>query len=216
MLNSTTFVNIIELIRQELIKPLPGETSHNKMAPVTRSPINTDMSFQKGGVLILLYPCDNVANVVFMKRVEDNTPHSGQISFPGGRFEPGDKSLYKTALRETEEELGFTTSGIEIIGELTPLKIQVSNMEVKPFIGVSYERPRFIPNPEEVDYLIEVNLKDLLAPDIIQKKVEFIRGTEIEIPYYNIRENHIWGATAMILSEFLDILKGGFKREQHP
>lgn len=184
---------------------MPGETSHCKMTPVARSPLNTNMPFQKGGVLILLYPYDNEANIIFMKRVADNTPHSGQISFPGGRFEPGDKSLYKTALRETEEELGVSASEIEIIGHLTPLEIKVSNVEVRPFVGVSYKKPRFKPNPEEVDYLIEVNVKDLFNPGIIEKKVEVIRGIEIEIPYYNIRDNHIWGATAMILSEFLDV-----------
>ena len=186
---------------------MPGEASHGKMTPVARSPINTNMPFQKGGVLILLYPYDNETNVVFMKRVEDSTPHSGEISFPGGRFEPGDKLLYKTALRETEEELGIAASGIEIIGHLTPLEIKVSNVEVRPFVGVSYKKPGFRPNPEEVDYLIEVNIKDLLNPDIIEKKVEVVSGIEIEIPYYNIRDNHIWGATAMILSEFLDVLK---------
>lgn len=205
-MDSTTFRNIIELIRHELRKPLPGKASHRKMTPVTRSHLNTDISFQKGGVLILVYPYNNEPSVVFMKRVTDNTPHSGQISFPGGRFEPGDKSLQVTALRETEEELGIPASGIEIIGHLTPLEIQVSNMEVRPFVGVSYNKPHFKPNPEEVDYLIEVNLKDLLNPGIIQKKIGLIRGTEIEIPYYNIRNNHVWGATAMIISEFLDIL----------
>ena len=159
---------------------MPGEASHTKMTPVTRSPLNPNMPFQKGGVLILLYPYDNETNVVFMKRVADNTPQSRQISFPGGRFEPGDKLLYKTALRETEEELGVSASEIEIIGHLTPLEITVSNVEVRPFVGVSYKKPSFRPNPEEVDYLIEVNIKDLLNPDIIEKKVEVIRGIEIE------------------------------------
>ncbi len=188
---------------------MPGEASHNKMVPVTRSPLNLNMKFQKGGVLVLLYPYNNELHVVFMKRVTDNTPHSGQISFPGGRHEQSDKTLQKTALRETEEELGIPASEIEIIGCLTPLKIRVSNTEVNPFVGVTYNRPVFMPNQLEVDYLIEVNLKDLLSPAIIGKKVEVIRGIEIEIPYYNIHGNHIWGATAMILSEFLDILGRG-------
>jgi 8-oxo-dGTP pyrophosphatase MutT (NUDIX family) len=205
-LNNISFINIVELLKLEFRKPLPGEASHCKMAPVARSTLNTNMPFQKGGVLILLYPCDNETSVVFMKRVADNTPHSGQISFPGGRFEPADKSLYNTAVRETEEELGVSASEIEIIGHLTPLKIQVSNMEVKPFVGVSYNKPHFKPNPEEVDYLIEINMKDLLNPSIIKEKVDVVRGIEIEIPYYNFRDNHIWGATAMILSEFLDVL----------
>ncbi|UCH13486.1 MAG: CoA pyrophosphatase [Bacteroidales bacterium] len=187
--------------------PLPGEASQNKMIPVTRSPLNIDITFQSSSVLILLYPYNNEMNVILMKRTLDDTPHSGQISFPGGRFEPGDNSLQETALREAEEELGISASGIEILGHLTPLQIQVSNMEVKPFVGVLYKKPLFRPNPGEVDYLIEVKVKDLLDPGIIEKKVEYIRGNRIEMPYYNIRNNHIWGATAMILSEFLDILR---------
>jgi 8-oxo-dGTP pyrophosphatase MutT (NUDIX family) len=205
-LNNTSFINIVELLRSELSRSLPEGASHSKMTPVARSPLNTNIPYQKGGVLILLYPFYNKPNIVFMKRVVDNTPHSGQISFPGGRFEPSDKSLQATALRETEEELGVSASEIEIIGQLTPLEIEVSNVEVWPFVGVSYKSPLFKPNPEEVDYLIEVNVKDLLNPGIIEKKVEVIRGIEIEIPYYNISDNHIWGATAMILSEFLDVL----------
>ncbi len=185
---------------------MPGVASQIKMIPVARSPLNLNLQFQKGGVLILLYPYNNEPHVVFMKRVIDNTPHSGQISFPGGRYEQSDKTLQKTALRETEEELGIPVSEIEIIGCLTPVKIQVSNTEVSPFVGVAYNKPDFIPNQQEVDYLIEVNLKDLQNPANVAKKVEVIRGIEIEIPYYNIHGNHIWGATAMILSEFLDIL----------
>lgn len=166
-----------------------------------------DITFQNSSVLILLYPHNNELNVVFMKRTMDNTPHSGQICFPGGRFEAGDNSLQDTALRETEEELGISATDIEIIGHLTPLQIQVSNMEVRPFVGVSYKKPLFKPNPREVEYLIEVRVKELLDPGIITRKVEYIRGDRIEFPYYNVRDNHIWGATAMILSEFLDILE---------
>ncbi len=206
-MNNTSFRNITDLLKLELRKSLPGEASHNKMIPVTRSPLNADMPFQNSSVLILLYPHNNEPNTVFMKRTADDTPHSGQISFPGGRFEPGDSSLKDTALREAEEELGISASEIEILGHLTPLQIQVSNMEVKPFIGVLYKKPHFRPNPGEVEYLIEVKVMDLLNPGIIENKVEYIRGNRIEMPYYNVRNTHIWGATAMILSEFLDILR---------
>jgi 8-oxo-dGTP pyrophosphatase MutT (NUDIX family) len=200
--------NIADLIRAELGKPLPGEKSHIKMFPSTRKPQEGSAPFQQGGVLILLYPDNGALTTVFMKRVEDNTPHSGQISFPGGRTEPADLSTQDTALRETEEELGVVASSVEIIGRLTPLQIHVSNMEVTPFVGFFYERPQFNPCSKEVDYLIEARLTDLLNPRIIENKSLVSRDNKLSIPFYNVKDNHIWGATAMILSEFLDILTG--------
>jgi 8-oxo-dGTP pyrophosphatase MutT (NUDIX family) len=200
--------NIADLIRAELTRPLPGEMSHIKMFPSTRKPQDESAPFQQGGVLILLYPDNGALTTVFMKRVEDNTPHSGQISFPGGRTEPEDSSPRDTALRETEEELGIKASGIEIIGRLTALQIYVSNMEVTPFVGFFYEKPQFNPCSKEVDYLIEARLTDLLDPRIIENKSLVSRDNKLSIPFYNVHGNHIWGATAMILSEFLDILSG--------
>ncbi len=205
-MNSNFVTNIAELIKRELRKPLPGESSHRKMFPATRKPPDQSVSFQKSSVLILLYPDNSLLTTVFMKRVEDNTPHSGQISFPGGRAERGDTSLQDTALRETQEELGVAASDIEIVGQLTPLQINVSNMEVIPFIGLFYQKPRFNPSSKEVDYLIEVRLRDLLNPRIIENKSLVSRDNKLSIPFYNVGGNHIWGATAMILSEFLDIL----------
>jgi 8-oxo-dGTP pyrophosphatase MutT (NUDIX family) len=111
-------------------------------------------------------------------------------------------------LRETEEELGIKASGIEIIGRLTALQIYVSNMEVTPFVGFFYEKPQFNPCSKEVDYLIEARLTDLLDPRIIENKSLVSRDNKLSIPFYNVSGNHIWGATAMILSEFLDILSG--------
>ena len=201
-------INIVELIKLELGKPLPGEASHKKMFPSARRFSEAPAAFQKSSILILLYPESNALTTLFMKRVEDNTPHSGQISFPGGRAERADKSLKDTALRETEEELGIAAAGIEIIGQLTPLQIYASNMEVIPFVGFLCKRPQFNPSLKEVDYLIEVKLRDLLNPGIVENKSLVSRDNKLSIPFYNVGGNHIWGATAMILSEFLDILTG--------
>jgi 8-oxo-dGTP pyrophosphatase MutT (NUDIX family) len=206
-LNPLTVENILDHIRFELKKPLPGRASQDKMAPEVRRELASTAKFQKGGILILLYPYNEKLFTVFIKRTADNTPHSGQISFPGGRTEPGDASLQETALRETEEETGIVASKVEIIGRLTPLHVEVSNIEVTPFVGIYNKKPEFKPDPHEVEYLIEVKISELLDKDIIQNK-EVITGTRtIEAPVYNIRNNYIWGATAMILSEFLDVIK---------
>lgn len=207
-MNSDSIENKLNLIKLELNKSLPGEASQYKMAPSSRRRATKPGLFQRGGILILLYPDNNELYTVFIKRTKDNTPHSGQISFPGGRFESGDKSLQKTALRETQEEIGVIVSDVEIIGRLSPLHIDVSNIEVEPFVGVYEKKPDFTPDPREVDFIVEVKISELLDDNIIQNKIIEIDDYRIEVPVYNIRDIYIWGATAMILSEFLDIVKG--------
>jgi 8-oxo-dGTP pyrophosphatase MutT (NUDIX family) len=209
ILNPASVENILNLVRVGLKSPLPGKASQDKMAPAERSALSGTGKFQRGSVLILLYPHNEELFTVFIKRTIDNTPHSGQISFPGGRIEPGDTSLQETALRETEEETGVFASEVEIIGSLTPLYIEVSNVEVTPFVGACNKKPVFRADPREVDYLIEVKISELLNDDIIQYKTVISDKSELKAPVYNIGNHYIWGATAMILSEFLDLLKGG-------
>ena len=133
--------------------------------------------------------------------------HSDQISFPGGKFEKGDKNLIDTALRESHEEIGVPVKDIRILGTLTPLFIPVSNIEVHPAVGYILYEPVFKPDKTEVKSIIETPLDYLLRPDIVKKKTTVIQNMNIQIPYYNFNGRHIWGATAMILSEFLEIIK---------
>jgi 8-oxo-dGTP pyrophosphatase MutT (NUDIX family) len=207
-LNSEFIENKLNLIKFELNKSLPGKTSQNKMAPSSRRTGTKRGFLQRGGILILLYPVNNELYTVFIKRTKDNSPHSGQISFPGGRFEASDKSLQETALRETQEEIGVMASEVEIIGRLSPLHIDVSNIEVEPFVGVYGKKPAFKPDPREVEFIIEVKISDLLDVNIIQNKIIETDDYRIKAPVYNICNNYIWGATAMILSEFLEIVQG--------
>ncbi len=206
-MNSASPENILDHIRQELKKPLPGMASQNKMAPALKRLLKMPGALQRGSVLILLYPDNNELFTVFIKRATDNTPHSGQISFPGGRLERVDTSIRETALREAEEEVGVPAADVEIIGRLTALRIDISNIEVTPFVGVCKKRPDFKPDPTEVDYVIEARISELLNNEIIQHKPVLWGQNDFIAPVYNIRENYIWGATAMILSEFLDVIE---------
>ena len=176
------------------------------MAPEERGTLKGSGKFQRGSVLILLYPVNDELFTVFIKRTADNTPHSGQICFPGGRIDPGDRSLQDTALRETEEETGVPASDVRVMGSLTPLHVEVSNIEVTPFVGLCDKKPYFKPDPREVEYLIEVKISELLDDEIIQRKTVMSENRALAAPVYNIRNHHIWGATAMILSEFLDLV----------
>ncbi len=122
-------------------------------------------------------------------------------------YEITDISLAATALREAKEETGISEKEPLIIGQLTCLHIPVSNIEVYPFVAVTMKQPEFTPEPAEVKYLIETSLDELSDPQTRKTKMMQIAGMDIEVPYYDIRGNHIWGATAMIVSEFLEVLK---------
>jgi 8-oxo-dGTP pyrophosphatase MutT (NUDIX family) len=196
-----------ELLKAELAKPLPGAEAWHLMAPSLRRSLSADNPLKRAGILILLYPHWGERYTVFIKRTESKGVHSGQVSFPGGIFENADEILSETALREAVEETGINKSKVQIIGKLTPLHIPASNIEAHPFVGVTNERHTFRTSPNEVQYLIEVKVSDLLNTKNQKKKYMQVAGEQIEVPYFDVGTDLIWGATAMILSEFLEILK---------
>ena len=197
---------LITRLKQCLTLPLPGRIAQLKMAPSYRPDVERPANATKAGVLILLYPNPANLHIVFQKRTEYPGVHSAQISFPGGKFDSNDENLVETAIRETEEEIGISNESIEVIGRLTPLYIPVSEIEVYPTVAFMAKKQSFTIDPEEVDYLIEEPLNNLLKPGIIQTKQYTSRQYSGIVPYYDIQGNHVWGATAMILSEFIEVL----------
>ncbi|MCK5169213.1 MAG: CoA pyrophosphatase, partial [Bacteroidales bacterium] len=155
----------------------------------------------------LLYQKDMDLYISFIQRTEYNGPHSGQISFPGGKLEKRDKNIIETALRESHEEIGINTEKVNIIGQLTPLHIPISNFIVYPVIGMCEDTPTFKADINEVEKIIEIKLQDLINPNNCTSK-EFKYGDlSFVAPIYSPNKLTIWGATAMILSEFLEIIK---------
>ncbi len=199
-----------ELLRSELKKPLPGIEVQLQMAPPDRSLKNfprvpqADASI--AAVLIILYQHNDSINTVFIQRPDYEGVHSGQISFPGGRKEPEDTDIIKTALREAYEEVGVDLSEISVVGTLTPLFIPVSKTIVTPVVGWTNNKPAFKIQEEEVLYLIEGDLKKILNPSIIKIKRFDILGEMRDIKYFDYEGHIIWGATAMILNELLAII----------
>jgi 8-oxo-dGTP pyrophosphatase MutT (NUDIX family) len=198
-----TFEQKISRIRKQLQKPLPGKKKQNIMAPGFRGKPLTNSPGKNAAVLICLFPGDNGIQTVFIKRNEYDGPHGGQVSFPGGVFEDLDKDLMETAIRETKEEIGIRIEKNAILGPLSSLTIPVSNMHVYPFVGYYSSEPVFIPEKREVEYLIVATLEELTNPSCIQKEKWNLHGMEMEVPFYRVKNNIIWGATAMILCEFL-------------
>lgn len=198
---------LLNTLKTRLQLPLPGKEAQYLLAPSYRSGMDEQGPRKKAGVILLLYLKNNEIHFPLTERPVYNGAHSGQISFPGGQVDPSDKTTIDTALRECEEEIGIKASKIEVIGELTSLFIPASKFEVFPLIGFLREAPVFIPQVEEVASIIEVPLSLILSENCIEyKKVEF-NGLEESIPYYNIFGKMVWGATAMMLSEFIYIWK---------
>lgn len=196
-----------ERLASELLKPLPGVDAQLRMSPAAKRPVSLEYPLKNAGVLILLYPHGGRICTVFIKRTEYEGVHSGQVSLPGGMFKEEDGSLMKTALREANEETGMDLSSVTIIGTLTPLHIPVSNVNVHAFVGISDSRPAFSHDPAEVQYLIEESLDELLSEVNRKTKSMTLFGNEVTVPYFDVQGNHIWGATAMIISEFSEIVK---------
>ena len=141
-----------------------------------------------------------------MKRPTYNGAHSGQVSFPGGKFEQQDLDLNFTALRETHEEIGVAPEEVSLIGKLSDLFIIASNFKVHPSVGFVPSRPQFIPDPLEVEEVLEVSLSHLY--DLTQRGVEPMRfeNYTIHSPYFDVQGHVVWGATAMMLSELLQVI----------
>jgi 8-oxo-dGTP pyrophosphatase MutT (NUDIX family) len=203
--------NFSDLLKTELQKDLPGTEVQWQMASSDRMiknfPRTPGEDVRFAGVLVLLYPDNEALCTVFMQRPDYIGVHGGQISFPGGKQEPSDENIVQTAMREASEEIGVDTSRISVIGTLTPLFIPVSNMLVTPVVGWAKEKPVFKQRAEEVVFLFDASIKKFLDPAIIKIKPIQIRGEMIEVKYFDYEGKIIWGATAMILTELLTIIK---------
>ena len=200
----------LELNKHRLIQllnaGLPGREAQERMSPTLREPFTAEGKCREAAVMLLIYPDENKRRMVFIKRNEYRGPHSGQVSFPGGMREQHDKDHTRTALRETEEETGVPANEIEILGALTSLIIPVSNFCVYPFVGWMDSIPNFQPDSIEVQYLICPEIRALVDPKNRKTGIFDRGGTTVSTPYIDIDGEMIWGATAMMLSEFTALM----------
>lgn len=200
-----------ETLRASLCRPLPGFSVQKHM-----SPRSLDGTFARGPggppgnpatALALLYPRNGVPHLVLTVRSDPMPHHGGQISLPGGA-QGESESVEQAALRETDEEIGVSPEAVRVVGRLTSVFIPPSGFRLHPVVGIARGEIRFRPNPREVARILEVPLRSLEAPEAVGRETRRLRGTDFEIPFYRIGEHRVWGATAMVLSEFLSLLGG--------
>ena len=160
---------------------------------------------RQAAVLVLAYLHEATWFVPTIVRTPGMRDHAGQIALPGGAVDAGEAPL-QTALREFEEELGASRGEIDVLGTLTPLYVFNSNFQVQPFLGLCPSRPHFLPSSGEVAELIEIPLPALLAAENHGAHEIRRRGVVFRAPHIQIGQHRIWGATAMILAEFMALM----------
>jgi 8-oxo-dGTP pyrophosphatase MutT (NUDIX family) len=201
---------IEQVLRERLQGTLPGLDAQLRFAPTPPRPGwhpgQVPADARRAAALVLLYPLDNVVAVPLTVRASGLARHAGQISLPGGAADD-DETLAQAALRETSEEIGVDVSRVRVLGELTPVHVLVSGFTLHPLVGVIDERPDFIAAPGEVDEIVEVPIDDLRDASRIRRGTRLREGIAVEYPYFDLRGHQVWGATAMVLGEFITLLQ---------
>ncbi|HYC28413.1 MAG TPA: CoA pyrophosphatase, partial [Chitinophagaceae bacterium] len=191
---------------------LPGKPGQEPMRPYLKLNKSLDapepfLPPKEGAVLALIYPKENFPHLALIERPVYEGIHSGQIAFPGGKVEKGETAV-EAALREASEEVGIVDANVEIISSLSEVYVWASNFRVSPFVGFSSSRPDFVPDKHEVGEILEVPLDYFLNAGIVKEKpIPSKMGFLMNAPYYDLWGKTLWGATAMMVSELMQVVK---------
>lgn len=201
---------IEEALRASLGGTLPGIEAQMRFVPTPTRPGWRIDDYPEGAriaaALLLVYPRDHDVAIPLTVRASGLARHAGQISLPGGATDPGE-GLVDAALREASEEIGVDPGTVRVLGELTPVHVLVSGFTLHPIVGVTDTRPGFFAAPGEVEEIVEVSLDDLRDASRIRRGTHVREGVAIEYPYFDLAGHQVWGATAMVLGEFVCLLE---------
>ncbi len=200
------FLSLLPKIRN---LSLPGHPAHMQMVPEIRrqmlSPAPGEQT-RDAAVLILVFKRGDSARMLLIRRNEYKGVHSSQVALPGGKREASDADFCQTALRETWEEVGIRPESVSVTRELSQIYIAPSRFFVYPFIGVCASEPDFVPDAREVAAVIEVGLSELLSTVVQIESVTTSYHPQLQVPGFRFGDEIVWGATAMMLNEFKELL----------
>jgi 8-oxo-dGTP pyrophosphatase MutT (NUDIX family) len=199
--------------RRDEIGPIPPEIGPSKTRDLGELLLTAEEAAaleSRGGtdaaVLLAIYGWPQEPGLIFTERRADLRRHAGEISFPGGRQDPGDADLAATALREAEEEIALDPGAVTLTGALAPVSTFVSGYRVHPFVG-TVPHPRELglaPNPAEVETVLTFSLELLRQGYAMRRLIR--HGVPMHTPAYEVEGALIWGATARILADLLERL----------
>ncbi|MBM3771867.1 MAG: CoA pyrophosphatase [Acidimicrobiia bacterium] len=196
------------LLETKLLEPLPGPRAQQHLAPIPPRDWPAGFTFDRlrhAAGLLLVFPLNDLAHVVLTQRANTLDRHGGQISLPGGVVESGE-TFAQAALREAREEIALAAAGVRTLGALTPVDIQVSGFRLHPIVGISDTRPLLRPADGEVARVIEIPVGELLDPGAFTWQTLHRGERTFQVPTLVARDARIWGATAMVIAEFLSLL----------
>lgn len=203
--------DVVAFLEDRLRQPLPGAQAHDLMRATPVGPIKPDFTHKippkPGAVLILLYEAEGVIRIPLTKRQEYLGAHSAQVSLPGGKSEPGEGAV-ATALREAREEIGIDEREVKVIGTLSDFFVIPSNFLVRPVVAYIDHIPALNPDPREVARILNADLAELTRQDAIKNKEILAAGKyRMMAPHFEVEQEVVWGATAMMLNELCHVVK---------
>lgn len=163
-------------------------------------------SRRPAAVLCAVFDEDGQAQVVLTRRSSRLRSHTHQVSFPGGRLDPGEEPEH-AALREAQEEVGLDPEQVELIGRLTKMRTVVNPAPITPYVGVLAGRPELRPNPAEVERAFTVPLIELAEPEVFREEIwRFPDGQDRSMYFFELIGDTVWGATARMLYELIELV----------
>ena len=224
-----TFADALVRLEAGLRGALPGPAAQARLAPVPRrrwASGSRPARVRDAAGLLLVFPKTRIAEIpeqneslpvlrplrsspgdahIILTVRSDSVRHSGQVSLPGGVVDPGE-TFEQAALREAHEEVALAIDQVRVLGALTPLDIPVSGFRLHPIVAVNPSRPRLMPSDGEVARILEIAVDDLLNPRHVTTIEREREGVALTVPAFRVADVEIWGATAMVLAEFLVLL----------
>jgi 8-oxo-dGTP pyrophosphatase MutT (NUDIX family) len=203
-----TYTDAVAKLERAFARDLPGVVAQDTLAPIPRREWPPGLSparIRSAAGLLLVFPAGGQAHIVLTVRADTLGRHSGQVSLPGGVVEPGE-TLEQAALREAHEEIALPPEGVRVLGALTPLDIAVSGFRLHPIVGTVEEHPALYAADGEVARVLEISIAQLMDPSAFAWRTMTRAGGQIRVPTLHAEGADIWGATAMVVSEFLTML----------